>query len=142
MMREHRDVANPGDGGQRRSIMLERFSPRTTLAVSDLARAKTWYEQKLGLKPTAEFLAGLSYECDGGSFALFPTPNAGTAKNTVMEWTVDDVEEVVTALKGRGVTFDTFEMDGVEWSGEIAMTGGRKAAWFRDSEGNILAITD
>jgi hypothetical protein len=59
-----------------------------------------------------------------------------------MEWTVDDVESVVAELKGRGVTFDTFEMEGVEWSGEIATMGGRKGAWFKDSEGNILAITD
>jgi catechol 2,3-dioxygenase-like lactoylglutathione lyase family enzyme len=122
--------------------MLDRFSPRTTLAVSDLQRAKAWYEQKLGLKPASGFLAGLTYECGGGSFALFPTPYAGTAKNTVMEWAVDDVEEVVTALKGRGVIFETFEMDGVEWNAEIATMGSRKGAWFKDSEGNILAITD
>jgi catechol 2,3-dioxygenase-like lactoylglutathione lyase family enzyme len=122
--------------------MLDRFSPRTTLAVSDLQRAQAWYEQKLGLSPTSGFLAGLTYECGGGSFALFPTPYAGTAKNTVMEWAVDDVEKVVTELKGRGVIFETFEMDGVEWNAEIATMDGHKGAWFKDSEGNILAITD
>lgn len=58
-----------------------------------------------------------------------------------MEWTVDDVEEEVTELKGRGVSFDTFEMEGIEWSGDIATMGDSKAAWFKDSEGNILAIT-
>ena len=73
---------------------------------------------------------------------LFPTPHAGSAKNTVMEWTVDDVEKVALDMKGRGVTFDTFEMEGIEWSGEIAAMGEHKAAWFKDSEGNILAITD
>lgn len=122
--------------------MLGQFSPRTTLAVSDLERAKAWYEQKLDLKPTSGFLAGLTYECGGGTFALFPTPYAGTAKNTVMEWTVDDVEAVVTELKGRGVLFDTFEMDGVEWNGDIATMDGHRGAWFKDSEGNVLAITD
>jgi catechol 2,3-dioxygenase-like lactoylglutathione lyase family enzyme len=122
--------------------MLDQFSPRTTLGVSDVERAKAWYAEKLGLTPTSEFLSGLTYECGGGSFALFPTPYAGTAKNTVMEWTVDDVERVATELRGRGVTFETFEMDGVEWSGDIATMGGHKGAWFKDSEGNILAITD
>ena len=122
--------------------MLDQFTPRATLAVSDVERAKAWYADKLDLKPTSEDLGGLTYECGGGSFALFPTPYAGTAKNTVMEWTVDDVEKVVTELRGRGVSFDTFEMEGVEWSGDIATMGGHKGAWFKDSEGNILAITD
>ena len=75
------------------------------------------------------------------TFALFPTPYAGTAKNTVMEWTVDDVGKVVEDLKGRGVTFDTFEMEGISWDGEIATMGDHKGAWFKDSEGNVLAIT-
>ena len=121
--------------------MLDQFSPRTTLAVTDLERAKDWYADKLGLRPTSEFLSGLTYECGGGSFALFPTPYAGTAQNTVMEWAVDDIESEVAELKSRGVTFDTFEMEGVEWSSEIATMAGHKGAWFKDSEGNILAIT-
>ena len=58
-----------------------------------------------------------------------------------MEWTVHDVEKEVAELKGRGVTFDTFEMEGVEWDNDVATMGGHKGAWFKDSEGNILAIT-
>jgi hypothetical protein len=81
------------------------------------------------------------YETGGGRFALFPTPYAGTAQNTVMEWTVDDAVAVVEYLKGRGVVFDTFEMEGVVWDGDVASMGGRKGAWFKDSEGNILALT-
>ena len=86
-------------------------------------------------------MGGAGYECAGTTVALFPTPYAGTAKNTVMEWTVDDVGKVVEDLKGRGVTFDTFEMEGISWDGEIATMGDHKGAWFKDSEGNVLAIT-
>ena len=121
--------------------MIDQFATHATLAVSDLERAKTWYAEKLGLTPASEDPGGVRYESGGSAFTLFPTPYAGTAKNTVMEWTVDDVEKEVTELKGRGVSFDTFEMEGIEWSGDIATMGDSKAAWFKDSEGNILAIT-
>jgi catechol 2,3-dioxygenase-like lactoylglutathione lyase family enzyme len=121
--------------------MLDRYAPHTTIAVSDLERAKAWYAEKLGLTPTTEDMGGAWYETGGGRFALFPTPYAGTAQNTVMEWTVDDAVAVVEYLKGRGVVFDTFEMEGVVWDGDVASMGGRKGAWFKDSEGNILALT-
>lgn len=121
--------------------MLDQFQPHTTVAVADLERAKTWYREKLGLEPTAEDVGGAWFECSGGKFLLFPTPFAGTAQNTVMEWTVDDVVKVVGGLRSRGVAFDTFEMEGVDWDGDIAMMGSHKGAWFKDSEGNILALT-
>ena len=122
--------------------MLDRYTPHTTLAVSDMERAKAWYADKLGMKPTSEDPGGAWYESGGATFALFPTPYAGTAQNTVMEWSVDDVEREVAELKERGVTFDTFDMEGVEWEGDVATMGGYKGAWFKDSEGNILAVTE
>jgi len=121
--------------------MLDQYQPHTTIAVSDLERAKAWYADKLDMKPASEDMGGAYYESGGSQFALFPTPFAGTAKNTVMEWTVDDVAKVVSHLKGRGVAFDTFEMEGVSWEGDVATMGGHKGAWFKDSEGNTLAVT-
>ena len=123
-----------------RSGMLDQFKPHATLAVSDMERAKAWYAEKLGLKPVAEDMVGATYETGGTQFMLFPTSYAGTAKNTVMEWTVDDVAKTAEHLKDQGVVFDTFEMEGVTWEGDVALMGGRKGAWFKDSEGNILAI--
>ena len=67
---------------------------------------------------------------------------AGTAKNTVMEWTVDDVVSEVANLTSKGVTFDTFEMEGITWDNGVASMGEHKGAWFKDSEGNVLAIGD
>jgi hypothetical protein len=93
------------------------------------------------VKPTSEGEGGLWYGNGGTTFSLFTTPFAGTAKNTEMEWTVDDVPEGVEELKSRGVSFDTFEMEGMEFEGERCHDGEHEAAWFEDSEGKVLAIT-
>jgi catechol 2,3-dioxygenase-like lactoylglutathione lyase family enzyme len=121
--------------------VLDRFPTHTTLPASDLERAKAWYRDKLEFVPKEEDAGGVYYESGGRSFALFQTPYAGTAQNTAMEWSVDDVEKVVAHLKDRGVTFDTYDIPGVEWNGEIAIMGPFKGAWFKDSEGNILSLT-
>jgi catechol 2,3-dioxygenase-like lactoylglutathione lyase family enzyme len=121
--------------------VLDRFPTHTTLPASDLERAKAWYRDKLEMVPKSEDPGGAYYESGGRSFALFPTPYAGTAKNTAMEWSVDDVEAVVAHLKERGVTFDRYDIPGVEWAGDIATMGPFKAAWFKDSENNILSVT-
>jgi catechol 2,3-dioxygenase-like lactoylglutathione lyase family enzyme len=122
--------------------MLDQFQPHATIAVSDLERAKGWYADKLGMTPTSEDMVGAWYDCGSGQFLLFPTPMAGTAKNTVMEWTVDDVVSEVANLTSKGVMFDTFEMEGITWDNGVASMGEHKGAWFKDSEGNVLAIGD
>jgi catechol 2,3-dioxygenase-like lactoylglutathione lyase family enzyme len=128
------------DGG--RLVMLDKFNSSATIAATDLERAKGWYADKLGMKPAREDEAGAYYETGSTEFLLFPTPFAGTAQNTVMGWTVDDVASEVSELKARGVSFETFEAEGVTWDGEIATMGETKGAWFKDSEGNTLAISD
>jgi catechol 2,3-dioxygenase-like lactoylglutathione lyase family enzyme len=121
--------------------VLDRYPPYAMLAVSDMDRAKAWYREKLGLVPKEEDPAGAWYEVAGGGFGLFPTPYAGTAKNTVMEWTVDDIEEVVEHLRSRGLTFERFDAPGIEWEGDIASMGTHRAVWFKDSEGNTLSVS-
>jgi len=122
--------------------MLGRFPTHTTLPAADLDRARAWYAEKLDLNPTSEDPGGMWYETGGAMFAIFPTPHAGSATNTAMEWRVDDVAAVVEWLQGRGVEFETFEMEGVEWDGPIATMGPARGAWFKDSEGNTLAVTE
>ena len=92
--------------------VLDRFPTHTTLPASDLERAKAWYRDKLEMVPKSEDEGGVYYESGGRTFALFPTPYAGTAKNTAMEWSVDDMEAVVAHLKERGVTFDHYDIPG------------------------------
>jgi catechol 2,3-dioxygenase-like lactoylglutathione lyase family enzyme len=77
--------------------MLDRFPTHTTLPASDMERAKAWYREKLEMVPKSEDAGGAYYESGGRSFALFQTPYAGTAQNTAMEWSVDDVEAATSS---------------------------------------------
>ena len=123
--------------------MLERYPVHATIPCSDLDRAKSWYRDKLGLTPTGEDAGGAYYDCGGGtSFGLFPTPYAGTAQNTQMEWSVPDIKTAVDELRAAGVTFEHFDMAEVEWDGDIAVMGPFKGCWFKDSEGNTLSLTE
>ncbi|HEX6363991.1 MAG TPA: VOC family protein [Albitalea sp.] len=123
--------------------MLQRFPMYAYLPAQDVARARQFYEQKLGFTPKDEVDGGVSYEFAGGTGCfLYPTPNAGTSRASQAFWQVDDVEREVAELKARGVAFERYDMPGQDASGEIVTDGGAKAAWFKDTEGNILALIE
>ncbi|HSX31902.1 MAG TPA: VOC family protein [Candidatus Saccharimonadales bacterium] len=122
--------------------MLKNLKVYAIAPAKDLARAKAFYKEKLDLEPAAEFEGGAMYVCGGGTQLLvYETSFAGTAENTAMGWDTDDIEAEVAALKARGVVFEEYDMVGIKTVNSIADTGGEKAAWFKDSEGNILAIS-
>jgi len=107
----------------------------------DMARARSFYEDKLGLVPQQEVNGGVVYAFAGGTAAfLYPTPNAGTSKASQAFWSVADVDAEIDALKKRGVVFETYDMPGERSPAGAVINGGAKAAWFKDSEGNILAL--
>jgi predicted enzyme related to lactoylglutathione lyase len=111
------------------------------IPAKDLARARRFYEEKVGLKPRQEIAGGVAYEFAGGTACfLYPTPNAGTSKASQAFWQVDDIEREVAELKARGVTFEEYDTPGMKTVNGIATGGGAKAAWFKDSEGNIMAV--
>jgi catechol 2,3-dioxygenase-like lactoylglutathione lyase family enzyme len=113
-----------------------------SLAVQDLERARQWYADKLGWEPTREAQGLLVYNVNGADFTLFETPNAGTAKNTVMNWNVPDVSPEVARLRERGVEFENYDFGEVRTvDGVMSDPGGGKSAWFKDSEGNIVGLT-
>ena len=121
--------------------MLQRSPMYAYLPAKDVARARKFYEEKLGFKPKEESAGGVVYEFAGHTACfLYPTPNAGTSKASQAFWQVDDVEREVTELKARGVTFEEYDVPGLKTVNSIATGGGAKTAWFRDSEGNILAV--
>ena len=109
---------------------------------SDFERAKQWYADKLGLKPFDETPAGADYQgSDGSGFSVYPSQFAGTNQATAMAWLVPDINAEIEELKSRGVTFEEYDIPGVKTVGGVAeLTPDEKAAWFKDSEGNILAI--
>jgi catechol 2,3-dioxygenase-like lactoylglutathione lyase family enzyme len=112
-----------------------------TIPATDMARAKRWYEEKLGLKPVSEVPAGAVYRLGGGTgFLLYPTQFAGKAPNTLMGIESSDVAGEVAALNKKGVVFEEYDMPGLNTVNSIATFGDLKGAWFRDSEGNILSI--
>ena len=121
--------------------MLQRSPMYAYLPAKDVARARKFYEEKLGFKPKEESAGGVVYEFAGHTACyLYPTPNAGTSMASQAFWQVDDVEREVTELKARGVTFEEYDVPGLKTVNSIATGGGAKTAWFRDSEGNILAV--
>ncbi|TMD23265.1 MAG: VOC family protein [Chloroflexi bacterium] len=114
---------------------------KTTLPVEDLARAKAFYAEKLGLRPTREFAGALFYEGNGTSgFLLFPSGAHASGQHTQMALFVKDIVASVAKLKSRGVQFEEYDFPGLKTNQSIADLGYEKAAWFRDSEGNLLAL--
>jgi len=121
--------------------MLSDFEVSATIPASDLERAKKFYAEKLGLRPAEETTAGLVYHCRNSRFLLYPTQFADTAQNTAVGWEVDHIEREVKDMRSRGVKFEDYDMPGLKTVEGIATIGRDKAAWFKDSEGNILALT-
>ena len=121
--------------------MLQKSPMYAYIPVSDIKRARKFYEEKLGLKPKQEMSGGVLYEfADRTACFMYPTPNAGTSRASQAFWQVDDVEREVAELKSRGVTFEDYDMPGLKTRNGIATAGGAKSAWFKDTEGNIFAI--
>jgi catechol 2,3-dioxygenase-like lactoylglutathione lyase family enzyme len=129
--------------------MLTNAEVSTRLPAQDLARARAFYSEKLGLEPVAERPGGLRYECASGAFSLFESAGAPSGTHTQMAFKVDhDIEAVVAELKRRGVVFEQVDapglrtVDGIaDVEGNYPSVGvGERAAWFRDSEGNLLGI--
>lgn len=121
--------------------MLQNNPLYAYLPVTDVARARKFYEGTLGFKPGEELGDGVTYHFGGGTAAfLYSTPNAGTSKASQAFWQVEDIEREVADLKSRGIAFEHYDMPGMHADGDIVIAGGAKAAWFKDTEGNILAV--
>ena len=112
------------------------------IPVVDVPRARKFYEEKVGLVPKEEYAGGVVYECGKGSWVfMYKSPGAGTSKASTAFWSVDNVEAEVAELKGRGVVFEEYDFPGLKMVNSIATGGGAKTAWFKDTEGNILAVS-
>ena len=121
--------------------MLQRFPCYAYIPATDVVRARRFYEDKLGFRPKEEVAGGVAYAFgDGTACFLYPTPNAGTSKASQAFWQVDDIEREVAELKSRGIEFENYDMPGERSPSGVITAGGARAAWFKDTEGNILAI--
>ena len=124
--------------------MLNDSKVTANVPAADLDRARRFYADILGLTPTMENEEGLVYQTAGGTtFFVYKTEFAGQAGHTIAQWHVDDIETEVKDLQGKGLSFEHYDMPGVTWSGDIASVPEMgRAAWFKDSEGNIMCLDD
>jgi len=128
--------------------MLAYSQVATRLPAQDLDRAQAFYATKLGLHPVEVRPGGLRYRCGTSEFALFKSAGSASGTHTQMGWEVDDLDAVVAELRRRGVQLEDYDLPGLKTVNGIAQIAGNypskgrgeKAAWFRDSEGNLLGI--
>jgi catechol 2,3-dioxygenase-like lactoylglutathione lyase family enzyme len=121
--------------------MLSGARYSAALPCSDLARAKAFYADKLGLVPLDEQPDRLLYEdCGGGQFLLFASSGTPSGSHDQLRFSVADIEREVRDLKERAVRFEEYDFPGFDKATHIAWVTDHSAAWFKDSEGNLLAI--
>ena len=125
--------------------MLQNCPMYAYIPAKDVARARHFYEDKVGLKPEQEIAGGVAYTF-GDHTACFlydAGDSAGTSRASQAFWKVEDVEREVAQLRARGIQFEEYDSDeigGMTMKDGIASGDGTKAAWFKDSEGNIMAL--
>jgi len=121
--------------------MFKPLRTAATLPAQDLERAKAFYRDKLGLTPTMETPGGLMYALAAGTgFGLFPSSGKPSGTHTQMAIEVEDVEGTVKDLQAKGVKFEEYDTPMLKTVNGIADFGGSKGAWFKDSEGNLIAL--
>jgi catechol 2,3-dioxygenase-like lactoylglutathione lyase family enzyme len=121
-------------------VMLDQADVYATIPAQDLARARAFYADKLGLSPDEELPDGLRYRCGTGGFLLFQSTGEASGTHTQLGWDVDDLEAAVATLRDNGVVFEEYDLPGFKTVNGIAEIEGTRGAWFKDSEGNLLAV--
>ncbi len=112
-----------------------------TVAVRNIEAARKFYEGTLGLKQTRSEEPGvLGYKSGKASVLVYESQYAGTNKATAVTWAVEDLEGVIRDLKAKGIRFEHYDFPGTTRTGDVHGTGKTKAAWFKDPDGNILAL--
>ena len=120
---------------------LEQAMAEATLPAQDLDRARTFYSDRLGFTPISEGPVGIRYRLpDGTRFRLFRSAGAASGTHTQLAFMVDDIDAAVKDLKARGLVFEEYDSARLKTVGGIADVGYARAAWFKDSEGNLLGI--
>jgi catechol 2,3-dioxygenase-like lactoylglutathione lyase family enzyme len=128
--------------------MLERSDVAARLPAQRLERARSFYRDKLGLEPNEETPGGLRYRCGNGWFSLLESAGIPSGSHAQLGWEVDDIEATVAQPRAPGVVFEEYDLPGLKTVNGIAEVtgnypsrgGGERAAWFRESEGNLLGI--
>jgi len=125
--------------------MLSQHTPVATLPTRDLAKARAFYEDRLGFTPERESVAGVSYKSGDAMVFVYQSEYAGTNKATAVSFDVPlpAFDDEVQALREKGVSFMTFEAEGLEWNEGVASMMGEdmKSVWFTDPDGNVINVS-
>jgi catechol 2,3-dioxygenase-like lactoylglutathione lyase family enzyme len=124
--------------------MLGSKNAAATLAVSDLQRARDFYENTLGLEPLEEVPESVLYKSGDSVLLVYPSEYAGTNKATAATWAVgDDFEAIVQELGTKGVTFEHYDdLPDTTREGDVHVIGEFKGVWLKDPDGNILSLVN
>jgi catechol 2,3-dioxygenase-like lactoylglutathione lyase family enzyme len=124
--------------------MLGKHDVGATIAVSDLAPARTFYEEALGLDTEMEMGDAVLYSSGQSKLLVYRSEYAGTNKATAATWSVrDDFDDVVEELRAKGVSFEHYDdLPGVTREGDVHLLGQARGVWITDPDGNILSIVD
>jgi predicted enzyme related to lactoylglutathione lyase len=127
--------------------MLQSHPMYAYIPARDVPRARRFYEEKLGLKPQMQMQGGVAYQFgeNTAAFLYDAGDSAGTNQASQAFWKVDDLEREVAQLRSKGIKFEEYEPDeigGLTMKDGIASGDGMKAAWFKDTEGNIMALIE
>jgi catechol-2,3-dioxygenase len=123
--------------------MFSQFTPVATLPTKDMSEARNFYESVLGLTAEREAMDGVSYKSGDGLILVYQSQYAGTNKATAVTFEVpmSAFEDEIRALRDKGVSFMTFELEGVDWNQDVASMGdAAKGVWFTDPDGNIISV--
>ncbi|PBC75920.1 putative enzyme related to lactoylglutathione lyase [Streptomyces sp. TLI_235] len=112
------------------------------IPAADLERAKAFYRDTLGLTISETSPEDVTFECGGTRFGIYETPHGGQAGHTLASWKVGSLDAEMKELRDRGVAFEDYDLPGLKTVDGVAEASGMRAAWFKDSEGNILCVTE
>jgi catechol 2,3-dioxygenase-like lactoylglutathione lyase family enzyme len=124
--------------------MLGKADATPMIAVTDLDRARKFYEDTLGLKAKDEWGdEGVTLKSGDTLINVYRSEFAGTNKATALTFDVDDIDKEVRDLKDKGIFFEHYNLPGLEQQGDLYVgEGGFKTAWFKDPDGNILSLIE
>lgn len=124
--------------------MISDREPVAMLPVKDLTRAASFYEDTLGFQATSRMGDEIAtYRSGSSTFNVYRSDYAGTNQATAIVWTVgDELDNLVRDLRTRGVRFEHYDLPGMKQDGDIHVSGDMRVAWFKDTDGNILSLTN
>jgi catechol 2,3-dioxygenase-like lactoylglutathione lyase family enzyme len=120
--------------------MLSDNNAIATVGVKNLQKSKEFYERTLGLIKVMENDEVLAFKSGTSTLFVYRSPYAGTNQATAVTFVAPEVDDLVRILKGRGVTFEHYDLPKMTRQGDIHVAGSTRTAWFKDPDGNIFSL--